>query len=101
MTFSDRLAACKRAGDLTGSDLARWFGRPRATVNTWVNGRTPFGPSARTAEKRLALLESSIAKKNGFPVPPDLTWIAREKYIRGLRDAAERNTRVPVMRTAV
>lgn len=97
-SFSDRLGRCIAGGDLTISDLARWFDRPRATVNTWVNGRTPFGPSSRIAVLRLDLLELRVVRKIGFPVPAHLSWVEREKYIRGQRDDAERNTRVPDMR---
>lgn len=98
-TFTERLERCVKATDMTVSDLARWFDRPRATVNTWLNGRTPFGPPARIAEKRLVLLEFSVKTRAKFyPVPAHLSWLEREKYVRGMRDDAERNHCVPEMR---
>jgi len=100
LSFTERLDRCRIWGDLTPSDLARWFDRPRATVNTWLNGRTPFGPPARVANRRLALLEDRIRKQLGFPVPADLSWREREAYIRGQRDDAERLASVPDMRSA-
>lgn len=99
-SFAERLAWCKDKGDLTISDLARWFDRPRATVNTWVLGRSPYGPSGRLAEHDLHLLETRIRNRTGFPVPPDLLMKKRILYIRGQRNDAERYTRVPNMRTA-
>src|SRR5208282_2115388 len=39
--FRDRLETVARRTGLTASDLAVWFGRPRPTVRTWLNGRTP------------------------------------------------------------
>lgn len=96
--FPAQLQLCMSRGDLIVSDLARWFGRPRATVNTWVNGRTPYGPSGRLAQEQLNLLSWALKNKQGFPVPAGLGWKARADYIRGIRDAAERNNRVPKVR---
>jgi hypothetical protein len=98
-SFSARLVVAKTGSGMTDSDLARWFMRPRATVNTWVNGRTPFGPPKRLAEKRLALLEWSLRVRTKYwPVADHLSWTEREKYVRGMRDDAERNCRVPELR---
>lgn len=99
-TYQTRLEWCMKWGGLTISDLARWFDRPRATVNTWVLGRTPYGPSKNPADRALMLLEFRIKAKNGFPVPADLSWKKRAVYIRSQRNDAERHTRVPGLRTA-
>lgn len=99
-SYQKRLAWCMQNGVLTISDLARWFDRPRATVNTWVLGRTPYGPSKNVADRALLLLEMRIKAKNGFPVPAELSWAKRAVYIRGQRNDAERHTRVPNLRTA-
>lgn len=99
-SFQQRLAWCMTWGDLTISDLARWFDRPRATVNTWVLGRMPYGSSGNLAEYNLQLLETRIKARDGFPVPSTLLMKKRIIYIRGQRNDAERNTRVPNMRTA-
>jgi hypothetical protein len=71
-TFQGRLQACQRAGNLTVSDLARWFDRARPTVRTWVEsgiepGRSPA--DIEHAHALLGLLEVLIHKKKGFPVP--------------------------------
>ncbi len=101
-TFPTRLRRCQVDGDMTISDLARWFDRPRATVNTWITkGRTPFGPAGRQAITDLAKLEAAIARKRGFPVPNKLTWAGRAKYLQELRDGIRGNSRVPAGRTAV
>ena len=99
--FPARLVRVAKVTDMTCSDLARWFERPRATVDTWLKGRVPWGPQARRAEKRLAMLELSIKKRKAYwPVPADMSWLEREKYVRGMRDDAERHHRVPDSRPA-
>ena len=100
-TFTERLTKVQTVTEMTVSDLARWFGRPRATVNTWINGRTPFGPPAAIAERRLEELEHSVrTRREHYPIPAELSWKDREKYVRGMRDDAERNYRVPRVRSA-
>jgi hypothetical protein len=97
--FSTRLVRAAEVTDMTCSDLARWFDRPRATVNTWLKGRIPWGPQARGAERRLVMLETSIKnRKKYYPVPAHLSWRDREKYVRGMRDDAERHSRVSDVR---
>jgi len=97
--FPARLNRAMRQTDMTCSDLARWFDRPRATVNTWLLGRIPWGPQAKLAVKRLELLERSIKSRGEYwPVPAKLSWTDREKYVRGMRHDAERHHRVPNMR---
>ena len=98
-SFTERLRACIKQTDMTVSDLSRWFGRPRATVNTWINGRTPFGPQARSAILWLERLELSIKDRSSYyPIPEDYDWPKREAYVKGMRDDAERNYRVSSMR---
>ena len=98
--FAVTLAWCMKRGDMTISDLAVWFERPRATVNTWVNGRTPYGPSGREAGASLERLHAAIRNKRGFPIPATLSWKKRADYIKGVRDAAQRNGRVSLLRAA-
>jgi hypothetical protein len=98
-TFSERLQRAQEASGMTGSDLARWFDRPRATVSTWLNGRTPFGPAAPIALKGLALLEASLKTRSEYyPLPAHMSWAERQKYVRGMRDDAERHHRVSEVR---
>lgn len=100
-SFTDRLRSCVERADMTISDAAVWFDRPRPTVRTWIEeGRTPAGPSGRLAFQRLDMLQSALHDRSRLPIPADLSWRKRAEYIRGVRDAAERNARVPKMRTA-
>lgn len=99
-TFSNRLQVCMVRGDMTVSDLGHWFERPRATVNTWVDGRTPWGPSGRAALLKLERLEWAIRNKQGFPVPEELSGVKRPVYIRGIKYAVECNHRVPQVRAS-
>jgi hypothetical protein len=101
MSFTSELKACAKRGDMTISDLALWFARPRSTVLTWVeHGRTPSGPSARDAYRMLELLKTAVRNSPGFPIPESLAWKYRTEHVRGLRDAARRNARIPAMRAA-
>ena len=87
MTFQGRLRACLEAGNLTVSDLARWFNRPDPTVRGWVrDGIAPSGPARDMSELMSALtrLEIAIRRKEGFPVPR-MSQRARRDYIEGLR----------------
>lgn len=99
-TFSQRLNWCLQRGELTISDLAIWFDRPRSTVNTWVQGRTPKGPAGRLAETWLKTLQDWIRNKAGLPVPLELTQSRRVQYIQGLRDDAKRHIRVSPLRAS-
>jgi hypothetical protein len=97
--FSERLNNCRRRGGFTVSDLQRWFGRPRSTVNTWVEGREPFGPQAKRAMHRLDLLEYSLrVRPDYYPIGDDLSWTEREQFVRGMLDDAERHYSVPDVR---
>jgi hypothetical protein len=101
MTFTQRLERCTAKTEMTVSDLARFLRVPRATVNTWVNGRVPYGPKATFADQRLKLLEHSVkTRPTYYPVPNNLSWKKRVEYVQGMRDDAERNSRVPDMRAA-
>lgn len=93
--FSQRLRLVMRAADMTVSDLALWFERPRSTINTWVNGRQPMGPSGRLAVTRLDVLERTIRGRKGLPVPPELSGTERPSYVEATRNAAVKNNRVP------
>jgi hypothetical protein len=71
-TFQQRLAACQRDGNLTVSDLARWFDRSRPTVRGWAElGTLPGGGplDIEHAHSLLKLLEVLIKRKSGFPIP--------------------------------
>ena len=99
-SFTERLTAAQERADLTISDLAVWFDRPRSTVNTWVAGRTPSGPSGRLALEALERLEWGLKQKQGLPVPADLSGMDRPGYVEGTRDAVAASHRVSALHSA-
>jgi len=99
-SFSERLEKCVSKADLTGSDVARWFKRPRCTVMTWLAGRTPWGPAGQVALDDLALLEWSVRNDPSMPLPARLTPSERMAAINERYEHAKRNGRVPSNHTA-
>ena len=90
-TFQARLRDTLAAGNLTVSDLARWFDRPRPTVKTWVDeGCEPSGPplDIEHAHALLGLLEQMIKRRQGFPVPIGLSSQKRIQHLQGIRKKA-------------
>lgn len=86
-TFQQRLQGVLQAGNLTVSDLARWFDRPHPTVRGWVQrGLQPGGAplDIEHVQQLLKLLETLVSRKKGFPVPrmPPSQRIAHLKRIR-------------------
>lgn len=69
-SFSERLNAVKRRGNLRDADLARWLGRRQSTVKGWLQGREPAGtPSEiRGLFSEVVKIEAVIASK-ALPVP--------------------------------
>jgi hypothetical protein len=90
-TVAERLAKVLIAGNLTVSDLARWFERPRPTVQDWVNGTEPWGAPLDRArvEQQLQKLEQMIHSRTGFPVPMSISRAERIDYIARVRSAAQ------------
>lgn len=87
-SFSDRLRRVMREGNLTGADLARWFGRPDPTVRGWINDERQFRGAALDqayVKAQLAKLEKLLGRKQGLPVPR-MTLAKRIAYLEGLRD---------------
>jgi hypothetical protein len=88
MTFQARLKHCMAKGNLTVSDLARWFDRPNPTMRSWVvDGIEPNGAPLDTALAwaTLVKLEKLIAKNLKFPVPR-LSPRDRITYLKELRE---------------
>jgi transposase-like protein len=70
--FQQRLRRCVERGNLTVSDLARWFDRPYATVRSWLAaGREPSGGpvTVRRAYERLAALEQVVRDQSLRDLP--------------------------------
>lgn len=101
-SFKARLQACQKGGGgLTTADLRHWFGRPYATVRSWLFfDYEPTGPSGRLANYRLDLLEWAIKNNRGFPVPLDLSHYQRPRHIAGIRNDLERDASVSGVRAA-
>ena len=83
-----RLDKCMQAGNLTVSDLARWFKRPFPTVVGWRKGRG-LGGAPRDIRSVLYLLEDlekRIVNRTNllFPVP-ELSPRKRIKYLGEIR----------------
>ena len=90
-TFQQRLQLVLHAGNLSVSDLARWFDRPRPTVKDWAeNGRAPSGAplDIEHAQALLGLLETMIKRRQGFPVPLGLSPAKRLAHLKSIRKKA-------------
>jgi hypothetical protein len=86
--FDTRLQWCMRHGNLRVADLARWFGRPHATVRGWVLRKLNPSGSELDVEhihSLLGLLETLIKARKRFPLPLGLkpadrkTWLAQTR----------------------
>lgn len=86
-TFAQRLEAAKKSGLMTTADLATWFERAYPSVRNWLDGREPWGPNGDRARILLDLLEEQIKKKNGLPIPVQLSPTQRREHVKGLRRA--------------
>jgi len=99
--FTRNLNWCLKHGHLTISDMARWFGRPRATVHEWVRReRGPIGAGAHTALKKGWKLCTAIRLKEGFPVPIDLNKWDRARYMNLLGEGKLERARLFASRAA-
>jgi hypothetical protein len=88
----------KAAGrlDLTASDLALWFGRPRPTLCVWLTRGTPRrGKVLDECARRLTLLQGSA----DLPVPFEVTMRLRPAYIKAALRHAD-NARLPAGNSA-
>ena len=86
-TFSDRLQAVMRDGNLTGADLARWFDRPDPTVRSWIKGSHVLGGAPLDVayiEGKLDKLERLIKRQQWLPVPR-LTPAKRIEHMQKLQ----------------
>lgn len=84
--FSRRLGKIRRDGNLTVADLARWLGRPYATVNGWIKGGALGGAPLDRSQvlDGLTELERLIRKGKDLPVP-SLPLGNRAAYLEGVR----------------
>jgi hypothetical protein len=88
-SFSERLAICLARGQMAQGDLRWWFSRSYSTTASWLQGtRSPRKVAAGAeAWRRLALLETAIRLKKGFPVPHNLSLTERPHHIEKLYHA--------------
>lgn len=97
--FTNRLQAAARAGRMTTADLATWFDRPYSTVRSWLQkGHEPWGPAGEASQELLVALEKLIAKRDGFPVPINLSPPERQRHVREARH--EHNARLSRTRSS-
>jgi hypothetical protein len=79
--FCARLLAVAGKHDLTASDLAIWFARPRVTVRTWMaDEHRP--DAARGAFKECARRLDMLERSSDFPVPYEVLKHGRRAYIQ-------------------
>lgn len=94
LSFSERLGVVLAEGNLTVSDLARWFERPRPTVAGWVRGgevgRELAPLDAAFVSAQLVVLERRLKKREGLPVPR-MAVSRRKTYLEGLKNGAGKN----------
>lgn len=87
-SFSVRLQACLKKGNLRVADLAKLFNRSHSTVNGWVQRElNPSGgpTDVEAAYTMLGKIESYIQRSDRLPVPAGLSPLNRIKFIRKLR----------------
>lgn len=86
--FQKRLLSIQKRANLTVADLARWYGRPHATVRCWTQGTVPSGPPRdRTDVTHLTDYLGYLVKTKTLPLP----WMgrrARREKMERLRKAA-------------
>lgn len=74
--FQKRLLSIQKRANLTVADLARWYGRPHATVRCWTQGTVPSGPPRDRADvERLTQWLNALANEKVLPLP----WMGRDK----------------------
>ena len=89
-SFSGRLQAVMRDGNLTGADLARWFDRPDPTVRNWIKGSHVLGGAPLDVayiEAKLDKLERLLKKRQGLPVPR-FTPVKRIAHMKKLQNGS-------------
>jgi hypothetical protein len=85
-TFHTRLRRAQKLASLTPADLSIWFARPYGTIRGWLEqGYEPWGPNGDVARYMLDLLEHAITRRNGFPVPVQLTPVQRREHVKRIR----------------
>lgn len=86
--LSERFSAVQQRGNLTISDLRRWFDRPYPTVRSWAVGYcqpTPK-PVREAVLRRLEVLEH-LVNFPPFPIPSKLGPSEHAARFRAIADA--------------
>jgi len=83
LSFNDRLLRAKVKGELTISDLSRWFCICRETVSKWTKGVKPAPFKLPRLYMALDALEQAIQQKQ-FPMPIETTQFERAKYLEAV-----------------
>lgn len=99
--FTADLQRAMRLGGMTVSDLARWFGRDRATVREWVlRHRLPTGAREREARHKATQLRMAVVDRRGFPIPLALSPPNRAAYVTLLGEGKLARARILATRAA-
>lgn len=81
--FDQVVRLLARAGALRVSELAIWFEHPRSTVAAWTLGtRSPGGTIWSDVWARAQLLDKAIYKYRLFPIPRDVHFSQRKRYVK-------------------
>ena len=84
-TFVSVLRETATRLDLSASDLALWFNRPRPTLRVWLDRGSPRrGKVLDECARRLKLLKRS----KRFPVPYEIRMQHRPDYVKAAFDHA-------------
>lgn len=81
--FHRQLKLLARAGALRVSELAVWFEQPRSTVAAWATGmRLPGEVIWPGVLVKAQLLYLAIYKYRQFPIPADVHFKQRKRYVQ-------------------
>lgn len=86
--LSDRMSAVLDRGNLTFSDLHRWFNRPYPTVRSWAVGYcTPVNKDElQDIIQKLEVLER-LVQSPPFPIAADIGSQAHARFFRDISNA--------------
>lgn len=86
--LSDRLSAVVDQGNLTYSDLHRWFNRPYPTVRSWAVGycQPAKKDELKAVFQRLEVLER-LVQSPPFPLSSEIGIHAHSKLFRNISNA--------------
>ena len=89
-SFQKRLLSIQKRANLTVADLARWYGRPHATVRCWTQGTSPSGPPLDRAEvERMTQWLVGQIQAKVLPLP----WLGRKGRLKRMEELRKKAAR--------